>query len=132
MQVNNISNFSTGNRAQSFQARIKISPNEISDAVASATASGSMMGSSSGAALSASATTCAGSASDVLGTAFSSHASGLNSSGIVPSYMQHAASSFTPPVLEATNANPSLAGSVFTTLGRIFGMKIKSSTKHPS
>lgn len=134
MKVNRVNNYSTYNnmnRNTAFQARVKISPEDVALLVKGGSVSGTL-GSSSSGAVAGSATTLAGSGFDTLGTAFTLHATGSNSSGIVPSYMEHAASSLAPSALEATNAHPSTAGSLFSTIGSFLGPKTNIKAKDPS
>ena len=131
MKVNRINNYNNMKSAPAFQARVKLSPEDVELLIKGGTVSGTL-GSSASGAVTGSATTLAGSGFDTLGTAFTLHATGSNSSGIVPLYMDKAASSMAPSVLEATNAHPSVAGSVFSTIGRMLGIKTKINTKDPS
>lgn len=134
MQVNSIRNYSSFNnvnRKPSFQARVKLSPDDVAALVKGGVVSGTLGTSSSGA-IAGSATSLGGSGFDTLGTAFTLHASGSNSSGIVPSFMEHAGSSLAPSVLEATNAHPSLVGSLFSTIGSALKPKTNIKVKDPS
>lgn len=137
MQVQSIKNFSSYNNFNkpSFQARVKLSPDDIVTLVKGGdVASGALatLGTSSSGSVVGSASSLGGSGFDTLATAFTLQASGSNSSGIVPAFMEHAGSSLVPSVLEATNAHPSAAGSIFSTIGNALKPKINIKVKDPS
>lgn len=70
-----------------------------------------------------------GSGSDIIGSAFSSKATGVNSSGIVPSVLGSA----TPETVVSANNHPSLIGSVFSTIGSLFQRpNVNIKVKNPS
>lgn len=87
---------------------------EISPTISTASSAYGSIGS----AMSAGASTNIGaSGSDVIASAFSAKASGLESSGIVPSVMDTLASCATPATLTSVNQHPSLMSSFFASIG---------------
>ncbi|MBE7713208.1 MAG: hypothetical protein E7Z87_05645 [Cyanobacteria bacterium SIG26] len=129
MQINKITSSNTA-----FNARLKIDP-KLTEKFADEASRLSTTNSISSAISSASTTSSAATGSDVLGTAFSLNASGINSSGIVPSYLNSAANSSLMPasLVNGSQAHPSIAGSIFSTLGNWFSTaSIKSKIKDPS
>ena len=123
IQMNNIS----------FRARVRMRDvKEFSNAMAEATpglSTGSCitggLGSSS---IGTTASHAAGSAANVVGSAFSAKASGIDSFGIVPSVME------SPATIASSEAHPSLIGSLFSTIGDFFHSlgRVKVNVKDPS
>ena len=73
-------------------------------------------------------------ASEVASTAFFSEASGINSSGIVPSVIETATPHVTPATIAASQNHPSAVGSFFSTIGQFFDRisSVKVNVKNPS
>ncbi len=122
-----------------FKARVRMRDvKEFSKAMAEATpalSSGSCI--TGGIGSSAAATTAshvAGSASDVLASAFTAKVSAIDSFGIVPSYLESAAQHSTPATVASSEANPSIAGMLFSTIGTFFHRlgRVKVHIKDPS
>ncbi|MBD5403262.1 hypothetical protein HDR58_10780 [bacterium] len=118
----------------SFTARVKI--NDIKNiATDSAIISPYLSSGSSGVAstaagsLGTTASKLVGSASDVLGTAFSAKASGMDSSGIVPSAIDAVTPYVTPKTIASANNHPSVMGSIFSTIGNFFSNICKVTKK---
>lgn len=130
----------------SFGARIKM--NDIKDitkniAVASekaqlnagfATSGSSGLGSSTVGTLGTTATNSIASGSDILGTAFSAHASGIDSFGIAPSVVEAITPHVTPATIASSNNHPSTIGSLFSTIGGYLSSltKVNIKAKDPS
>lgn len=113
----NASNYST-----SFNARFKVDPavtEKLADTLSGPCTLSSSTGGVSSLSATASGVTTAASGSDILASAFSLQASGVNSSGIVPAYLKSAANSSLMPdfLVNGSQAHPSIAGSMFSTLG---------------
>ncbi len=105
-----------------FTAKIKISElkqlsKEAVQLSPFSTTGSCAVGSTSAGTLGTTASNVAGSASDVLGTAFSAKASGIDSFGIVPSSLDAVAPYVTPKTIISANNNPSTMGSLFSTIG---------------
>ena len=134
MQVNRINN----NYNTSFNARFKVDPKiteKLIDNVYGPTTISSLTGGASAISTALTGSNVTASSSDVLGTAFSLHASGINSSGIVPSFLKSAANSSLIPTtsVNASAAHPSIVGSFFSTIGGWFHTAKKiSKIKDPS
>ncbi len=133
MHVNSIKNYSSNFNKPSFQARVKLSPDNIAKLVKRDVSPADLasLGTSSSGSVVGSATSLVGSGFDTLASAFTLRASGSNSSGIVPVFMEHAGSSLVPSVLNATNAHPSAAGSLFSSIGNAL-TNINIKIKDPS
>lgn len=127
------------NNNVSFRARVRMRDvKEFSNAMAEATpglSTGSCitggLGSSS---IGTTASHAAGSAANIVGSAFSAKASGIDSFGIVPSVMESAAGHATPATIASSEAHPSLIGSLFSTIGDFFHSlgRVKVNVKDPS
>lgn len=116
----------------SFKARIKVDPVAVEKMIDRASHA-STLGGASSVVGSVSATSSMTTGSEVLGSAFSLQASGFNSSGIVPSYMKTVGSSLTPTTINPSQAHPSIAGSIFSTLGSWFStIQTSIKVKDPS
>ena len=110
---------------QTFTARVKIQDfrnglkqvtkeaAELSPASSTASTGLSTLASATGG---STTSTAIGAGSDIIGSAFVSKATGVNSSGIVPSILGSA----TPETVVAANNHPSIIGSIFSTIGSIF------------
>ncbi|MGN1152556.1 MAG: hypothetical protein ACI4S3_00870 [Candidatus Gastranaerophilaceae bacterium] len=81
---------------------------------------------------SASATKTSASAASTIGYAFSSKASGINSSGIVPAVVESATPYATPATIASSKAHPSLMGTFFSAVGQFFNSLVKVHVKNPS
>lgn len=118
MQVNRINS----NQNVHFNARFKVDP-QLTEKIADKISGPATVSSLTGGVSSVTGTTSAASSSalgsDILGSAFSLQASGINSSGIVPSYLKSAADCSSMPafLVNGSQAHPSIAGSIFSTLG---------------
>ncbi len=115
-----------------FTAKIKINNINLKNLSANSTTYSPhiILGSSGvGSSMSGTASGLAGSTADVIGTAFSSKASGINSSGIVPSVLDSAAPYATPETIISANNHPSTIGSIFSTIGSDLKNMLKSSEK---
>ena len=81
-------------------------------------------------------TNSAGTVFDVLGSAFISKGAGIDSFGIVPSAIAKTAPHTTFEAVESSQANPSLIGSLFSTIGgflhKMGRIKIQTKQKVPS
>lgn len=101
--------------AEANQMIRHISPEYRGISAGASSSAASSMGTgllTSGSGVNTSATT-----SDVLATAFWAQASGVDSFGIVPSAIAKSAPYLTPQTVASTQANPSTAGSIFSTIG---------------
>ena len=125
---------------QNFNGRVninslrRISASEAGTLTGKSSALGSLAGTVTSAVSGASATSTIAGGSEVIGTAFASKATGVNSSGIVPSIMGSATPHLTPASAVSTNNHPSTIGSLFSTIGAYFSnVKVKlNNVKYPS
>lgn len=119
-----------------FRARVKLKDvNELAAAVGPVASSGSSaLGSTASGIVGTTASHAAGSALNTVGSAFSAHASGVNSSGIVPSVIESATPYVTPATIASSKANPSTMGTIFSTIGDFFHSlgKVKIRIKDPN
>lgn len=122
-----------------FKARVKMKEvKELAESLSTVStgtaAASSGIGAVSTGAMSTTLSNVAGSAANVVGTAFSAKASGINSSGIVPSVMEVVAPHVTPATVASSQAHPSFMGSLFSTIGDFFhGFgNVKNKVKDPS
>ena len=111
----------------SYKANVKINRGELDNLITAtatiAPVATSSVASSGGAAASTvlgTASQVAGTTFDVLGTAFSAKASGINSSGIVPSAMNLAGPHLTGETIASSNNHPSIMGSIMSTIADFF------------
>ncbi len=127
-------------QSPAFTARIKMSElKQISKEAAQlspfSTTGSCALGSTTAGTVGTTASQVAGSAADVLGTAFSAKASGIDSFGIVPDFLNSTAPYVTPKTIVSANNHPSIMGSFFSTVGNFFHelskVKVKN-VKDPS
>lgn len=126
----------------SFKANVKINRGEIGELVSAATsaipgtASGiASTGSIGASSVAGTASQIAGSTFDVLGTAFSAKASGVNSSGIVPSAVNSASPYLTPGTVASSNNHPSVMGTIMSVIANFFhgtNVNVKKQVKRPN
>lgn len=127
-------------QSPAFTARIKISEfkkfsKEALELSPFSTTGSCAVGSSSAGTLGTTASQVAGSTFDVLGTAFSAKASGIDSFGIVQSSLDAMTPYVTPKTVISANNNPSIMGSLFSTIGdtlRNIGKTAQKQLKDPS
>ena len=122
-----------------FRARVKIRDvKEFSTAMVEATpglsAGSCITGGLGSSTIGTTASHAAGSASNIVGSAFSAKASGIDSFGIVPSVMESAAGHATPATIASAEGHPSLMGTLFSTIGDFFHSlgRVKVNVKDPS
>ena len=122
------SNINFGTRVKMRQVK------EISKLTPGASLGSTILGSSSAGTVGSSMSQTVGSGSNVIGTAFSSKASAINSSGIVPSVIEAVTPHATPATVASSQNHPSFIGSLFSTIGDLFhGFgRININTKHPN
>lgn len=112
----------------------RMNPAQAGEFTAKSSALGSLTGAVSTASTAGSASSSLAGGSEVIGTAFVSKGSGINSSGIVPSVMEVATPHLTPASVISTNNHPSIIGSMFSTIGSWFSnVSVKTKNiKNPS
>ncbi len=124
-------------QSPAFTARIKMSEikgiaKEAAELSPFSTTGSCAVGSTTVGTVGSTASQVAGSAADVLGTAFSAKASGIDSFGIVPDFLNSAAPYVTPKTIVSANNHPSIMGSFFSTVGDLLHSicKVKSKNKN--
>lgn len=123
----------------SFKARVRMSnvqnnSKTIAEGISALSSGTSTIGSTAAGTVGTTVSHSIGSAANVVGSAFSAKASGVDSFGIVPSVIESASPHVTPATVASAKAHPSVMGSIFSTIGDFFHSlgKVNVKVKDPS
>ncbi len=123
----------------SFKARVRITnvkndSKTIAEGMCALSSGTSTIGSTAAGTVGTTVSHSLGSAANVVGSAFSAKASGVDSFGIVPSVIEAASPHVTPATVASAEAHPSTMGSIFSAIGNFFHSlgKVNVKVKDPS